>query len=97
MVKKLDGVVHRIQDPGASFKRDVPFNYRIVESSNVDRIGWPTTGEPLMVVRFMSGMTYVYMGVSRQRAVAASYASSVGAYINDRIKRQFKCAKIRGL
>ena len=74
--------------------RLVRVNARICDSSNVESIAWPTSGEPLMLVRYKSGGTYGYLGVSRQRAVAAAYAVSTGRYINSRIKRHFKAVKI---
>jgi hypothetical protein len=91
-VTKLNNIPVRILRPRPP--KDMFFNFRLVESSNIDRIGWPVTGEPLMLVRFKSGMEYAYLGVSRQRAVAAAYATSVGRYINHRIKGRFECRKI---
>lgn len=69
-------------------------NIRYVESSNIDFIGWPQDGEPLMLVRFNSGSLYGYYPVSRQRAVAAALAPSPGKYLNERIKPHFECVKI---
>lgn len=70
-------------------------NLRYVKSSNVDWIGWPVGGEPLMLVRFkQSAEVYGFIGVSRQRAVAAAYAPSVGKYLNAKIKGKFKAVKI---
>lgn len=60
-------------------------NLRYVKSSNVDFIGWPIDGEPLMIVRFKSGGLYGYMPVSRQQCVAAASAPSVGKYLHQRI------------
>jgi hypothetical protein len=73
--------------------------WRKVESSNVEAVGWPSTGEPLLLVRFKSGRTYGYAGVSRQRAVALAYRRrlwdrSVGAYINRIIKPQFRAVRL---
>lgn len=70
-------------------------NLRYVTSSNIDWIGWPVDGEPLMLVRFkQSAVVYGYIGVSRQRAVAAAYAPSVGKYLAERIKPNYKAVKI---
>lgn len=68
---------------------------RMVESGNVDWIGWPRSGEPLMIVQFKGGARYAYLGVSRQQAVAASWATSTGQYIARRIKPKFKVVKLR--
>lgn len=72
-------------------------NWRLVDSSNVEAIGWPISGEPLMLVRYKSGHTYGYIGVSRQRAVAAAYYPSVGHYINARVKGHFEPVKFNGV
>jgi hypothetical protein len=74
--------------------REIDVNVREVDSSNVDSIAWPVTGEPLMIVTYRNGGVYGYLGVSRQRAVAAAYASSTGSYINARIKGHFKPVKL---
>jgi hypothetical protein len=69
-------------------------NLRYVESSHIDYIGWPVSGEPLMLVRFKSGELYGYIGVSRQRAVAVANAKSPGRYLAREIKPKFKAMKI---
>lgn len=81
---------------GLVIKNDehVMVNSRIVESSNVESIAWPQSGEPLMIVRYRGGGVYGYIGVSRQRAVAAAYAASTGRYINERIKRHFETVRL---
>lgn len=68
---------------------------RHIESSNVEWIGWPVSGEPLMIVEFQGGGRYAYIGVTRQQAVAASWATSTGQYIAKRIKPNFKVVKLR--
>lgn len=73
--------------------------WREVPSSNVRAVGWPSTGEPLMLVRFKSGKVYGYSGCSRQRAVALAYRRklwdrSIGSYINNRIKGKFGVYRI---
>lgn len=65
--------------------------YLISDSSNVDAVIWVPGG---MIVRFHGGAAYLYKGVSRQRAVAAARAKSVGTYINRVIKPQFEALKI---
>jgi len=70
-------------------------NIRYVHSSNIDWVGWPADGEPLMLVKFRSGDIYGYIGVSRQRVVAAAQALSVGKYINKSIKPFHEAAKIK--
>jgi len=47
-----------------------------------------------MIVTYKSGAVYGYLGVSRQRAVAAAYSRSTGKYINRRIKGRFKPVKL---
>lgn len=78
---RYGGIVHIV-------KRDI-------DSGNVDWIGWPKSGEPLMIVQFRGGGRYAYLGVSRQKAVAASYAPSTGGYINKVIKPKYKVVKLR--
>jgi hypothetical protein len=73
----------------------IELNALVVNSSNVNVIGWPVTGEPTMIVEYASGTRYAYIGVSRQRAVAAAYSKSVGKYIAERIKPNFEVVKIR--
>ena len=75
-------------------RRTIQVNARAVDSSNVDSIAWPRSGEPLMIVTYKSGAVYGYLGVSRQRAVAAAYSRSTGKYINRRIKGRFKPVKL---
>jgi len=48
-----------------------------------------------MLVKFQSGDIYGYIGVSRQRVMAAAQAASVGKYINKRIKPFHEAAKIK--
>lgn len=72
-------------------------NALFVNSSNVEYVAWPVTGEQLMIVKYKHGGVYGYLGVSRQRAVAAAYAPSVGKYIANRIKGHFKPVKIEDM
>jgi hypothetical protein len=89
-------------DPRGEHPRDVKVNSRIVDSSNVTSVAWLVDGETelpyndphLMIVRFKGGGTYGYIGVSRQRAVAAAYYASTGKYINDRIKPYFEAVRL---
>jgi hypothetical protein len=67
---------------------------RRVESSNIVWVGWPETGEPLMLVRYRSGSIYGYLGVSRQRAVAAANYPSTGEYINQHIKPYYEVVRL---
>lgn len=68
---------------------------RKIDSSNVEWIGWPYSGEPLLIVQYQGGSRYGYLGVSRQRSVALANHPSTGKYINERIKGYFECVKIR--
>jgi hypothetical protein len=66
-----------------------------LDSSNVEWLGWPVTGEPLMVVEFKGHARYAYIGVTRQKAVAMAYAPSVGRYLNERIKPHYEVVRLR--
>jgi len=76
--------------------QDRSFNVRWVKSSNVDWVGWPETGEPLMLVKYKGDGIYGYIGVSRQRAVAAAVYPSTGEYINRIIKPHYEVVRIAG-
>jgi hypothetical protein len=69
--------------------------FRRIDSSNIDWIGWPATGEPTMIVQFKGGSRYAYLGVSRQRAVACAYAESTGRFLNTKIKPFYDIMKLR--
>jgi len=79
---------------------EIDFEIRIVASTNIDWVGWPKSGEPLMVVSFKHGGRYAYLGASRQQAVALAYAAehtkleSVGKYLNRVIKPQYEAVKL---
>lgn len=66
--------------------------WREVNSSNVKWVGWPSKNDDLprrMIVQFIDGSQYVYIGVSRQRAVAMTRAKSVGRYLNQKVKGHY--------
>ena len=92
MVKKLDGIPVRIPGGGMFPPMEVFVNFRIVASTNVDRVGWDDARN--MYVTYKNGSTYAYMGVSRQRAVAAAYSPSVGRYLNSKVKGSFAAVKL---
>jgi len=92
VIGKADNVP--VQNRTAQLPEDVPFNFRIVNSSHVDRIGWPVSGEPFMLVIYQDGGEYGYLGVSRQQAVAAANAPSVGKYIAQKIKGHYKPVRL---
>jgi hypothetical protein len=75
-------------------------NTREVSSSNVDWVGWPCRSErteqpePIMIVQFTGGKQYAYLGVPRQRAVAAALADSTGEYINKKIKPHYDVVRL---
>lgn len=92
VVAELNGIVERIPGGGAFPPMDVLVNYRLVDSSNIDRIGWDNAGN--MYVRFKASGLYCYMGVSRQRAVACAYAESVGRYLHQHIKNAHAVLKL---
>lgn len=81
MQGRMGGIVHIIT--------------RKVKSGNVDWIGWPRSGEHLLIVQFKGGGRYAYIGVSRQRAVACANSPSTGAYINKHIKPNHTVYKLR--
>jgi hypothetical protein len=66
--------------------------WREVDSSNVARIGWDSRNR--LYVEFKHGGTYMYDGVSRQRAVAIARVKSVGRYISKSIVPNFEAVKI---
>lgn len=77
--------------------KHVFFNARFVESSNVEFVAWPVTGEPLMLVRYKGGGTYGYLGVPRQKVVAAANAPSTGRYLHRHIIGKYKPVRIEVL
>jgi hypothetical protein len=73
----------------------ISFKVYYVKSSNVLLVGYPATGEPMMLAQFEgSGVRYGYLGVPWQRVVAAATAPSVGKYINERIKPKYKAVRL---
>lgn len=92
LLQHLDGFPVIMHDPAG--RRDVFVNWRKVESSNVEMVGWDTEGTTLFV-QFRGGSRYAYPGVSRQKAVAVAYAESVGAAVNKRIKPHHEAIRIR--
>ena len=85
--KRSEVVVKTASDPPA-YER---LNIRVIDSSNVEWVGWPSSGTPLMIVKYIKNeKLYGYIGVTRQRAVAAAYADSTGSYINKRIKGSYR-------
>lgn len=85
---KRSGVVVKTASDPPAYER---FNIRVIDSSNVEWVGWPTSGTPLMLVKYIKNeKLYGYIGVTRQRTVAAAYAGSTGSYINKKIKGEFK-------
>jgi len=83
-----------IMDRSVKPPKEVFFNFLYVNSSNVDRIGWPVSGEPFMLVTYKGGGEYGYIGVTRQMCVAAANAESVGRYINEKIKGHYKPVRL---
>jgi hypothetical protein len=73
----------------------IPARVRMINSSNIEWIGWPVMAADLMFVQFKGGSRYVYSGVTRQRAVAAAYAASSGEYLERKIKPHYKVLKLR--
>jgi len=62
-------------------------------SSNVKAIGWDSRRH--MYVVYKDGIhVYMYDDVSRQRAVYAANALSVGAYVSRVIQRTFQAVRI---
>jgi hypothetical protein len=73
----------------------IPARVRMIDSSNIEWIGWPAMAADLMFVQFKGGSRYVYSGVSRQKAVAAAYAVSSGEYLERKIKPHYEVLKLR--
>jgi hypothetical protein len=79
---------------------ELDLNVRTVDSSNVSWVGWPKSGEQLIVVQFDHGGRYAYLGASRQQAVALANAKtgtgvhSVGSYLHKVIKKKYEAVKI---
>ena len=70
---------------------ELKITWRLVESSNIEAVGWSTNG---LWVEFKTGAIYYYRGVSRQRAVALAHAKSVGRYLNNKIKPEYQAERI---
>lgn len=73
--------------------------YAVADSSNVLYVGWLPKAQVMVVwygkPRYPESTTvYQYLGVSRQRVVAAALAPSVGTYINREIKPRYMAVKI---
>jgi hypothetical protein len=75
-----------------SVPRAAEVRWKPVDSSNVEEVGWDR--HQGMYVTFKSGATYLYHGVTRQRAVACAMAPSVGSYINKVIKPEYECTRL---
>jgi KTSC domain len=75
----------------------IPCVVRKINSSNIEWVGWPekSSDPPLMFVQFKGGSRYVYVGVTRQKAVHCAYADSTGIYLNERIKPKYEALKLR--
>lgn len=74
-------------EPRFRLDTDEYHGYAVLDSSNVQYVGWTKGDDPFnMVVVFKSGGVYAYSMVSRQRVVACARAKSVGGYINSVIK-----------
>lgn len=63
--------------------------YRIWNSSNVRIVMWDTK-EKCMVIWFKNGGLYRYDDVPYQRVVACALAPSVGKYVQQKIKPNYK-------
>lgn len=66
--------------------------WRRVKSTNTAKIGWDRARR--LYVKFRDGSSYLYEGVSRQRAVACSRAKSVGGYLAREIYPNHHAVKI---
>ena len=67
----------------------MPINWQSVFSSNVQAIGYDAETKE-MVVQWTRGKASTYMGVPADVAEEASKAYSVGSYINENIKPNYK-------
>lgn len=75
--------------------KPVKLHIRRIASSNIDWVGWPVSGEPLLVVQFLDASRYGYLGVSRQKAVAMANAASTGKYFHAKVKGKYETVKLR--
>ena len=68
---------------------EVQIKWRDAESSNIKRVGW-AEGERWVAVFivFHKGGIYMYMGMTRQRAMALVQAESPGRYFHKHIKKK---------
>ena len=64
-----------------------------VDSSNIEAIGYDDEAQELHV-RFLSGETYVYHGVPRERFDAMMDAPSKGSFLNREVKGAFEYNKL---
>ena len=65
---------------------EVEVTWREVRSSNVRRVGWDNADNLYVIYHDKPDTVFAYMGVTRQRAIAAAKAESTGSYINQVIK-----------
>lgn len=84
-----------VVDNADGIRKDEWVNGYYVASSNVEWVAWAASA-PLMLVKYKDNdVIYGYIGVSRQRAVAAALADSVGSYIARNIKGKFQPVQIK--
>lgn len=93
MTKVIGSSEFKIHDQNGN---EVMVVIRQIDSSNIQWIGWPKSGEPIMFVEFTSGARYGYLGVTRQKAVAGThYPESVGSWLAKEIKPKYEVVRIR--
>ena len=63
-----------------------------VDSSNIEAIGYDDEGQELHV-RFLTGTSYIYHGVPRQKFDDLMQAPSKGSFLNREVKGVYKYAK----
>jgi hypothetical protein len=68
----------------------VGLEMRSVSSSVIEAVGYDGVSSRL-TVRFLSGKTYVYLGVERARFDELMAAESKGAYFNREIRPRYRC------
>jgi len=66
----------------------------LVSSSNIHSIGYEAHSQTLEV-EFKSGNVYQYMGVSRCEYESLMNSVSIGRYLNNNIKGQYRYVQLR--
>jgi hypothetical protein len=66
---------------------------QFVTSSNIEAVGYDESTQELHV-RFLTGRTYVYYDVEEYRFTEMLSGGSVGGYLNQNIKKNYRYAEV---